>query len=413
MKVLVTAIGTMGNALPFLGWARDLARREHEVTVLGSPYLDETCRRLELDFAPVDSFEDGTTEEQRVRPRQTRKLLRQLAAEVRPLSIRLHREILARHVPRETVVIATSWQFGARIACDQLRIPLVTAVLQPYFLPHRMPRPGQRVAQRVIQRVMQRRIGPIVDSLRAEVGLPPVGRSFTEWTFSSELVVALFPEWFAPDLAEVPLPTIYTEFPRFDGLQEFTRSDELATFLDAGDPPILLSESSLSSQSGDSNGFDLSLEACRQIGRRAVLLSADERRVPNPLPHGVGYFGYLPLSTILPRCAAFVHHGGLGSLSQGLAAGVPQVTIPRFMDQPDNSRHLEALGVSRNLDPRRMTSETLAGALSELISSPLAKERCQTLKARVQSEVPFAIASEAVEQVARLSRQKVRQPVLC
>jgi UDP:flavonoid glycosyltransferase YjiC (YdhE family) len=260
---------------------------------------------------------------------------------------------------------------------------------------------------------MQRRIGPIVDSLRAEVRLPPVGRSFTEWTFSSELVVALFPQWFAPDLAEVPLPTVYTEFPRFDGMQEFTRSDELTAFLDAGDPPILLSESSLASQSGDSNGFDLSLEACRRIGRRAILLSADERRVPTPLPNGVGYFGYLPLSTILPHCAAFVHHGGLGSLSQALAAGIPQVTIPRFMDQPDNSRHLEALGISRNLNPRRISSEMLAQALSELIKSPSVLERCQSLKTRVQSEVPFTTASEAVEQLARLSRLRSPQTVLC
>jgi hypothetical protein len=48
---------------------------------------------------------------------------------------------------------------------------------------------------------------------------------------------------------------------------------------------------------------------------------------------------------VLPHCAAIVHHGGVGTLAQGLAAGVPQLVMPMGFDQPDNATRSSALGV--------------------------------------------------------------------
>ena len=41
-----------------------------------------------------------------------------------------------------------------------------------------------------------------------------------------------------------------------------------------------------------------------------------------------------PFRWLVPRSAALVHHGGIGTLSQGLAGGVPQVVMPMGFDQP-------------------------------------------------------------------------------
>ena len=55
----------------------------------------------------------------------------------------------------------------------------------------------------------------------------------------------------------------------------------------------------------------------------------------------------MPFSSVFPLCAAVVHHGGIGTCAQALAAGVPQLTMPLAFDQPDNATRLSRLGVAR------------------------------------------------------------------
>ena len=50
------------------------------------------------------------------------------------------------------------------------------------------------------------------------------------------------------------------------------------------------------------------------------------------------------LPPLLLQAHAFVHHGGVGSCAQGLAAGVPQILIPRAYDQFENAAAIERKG---------------------------------------------------------------------
>lgn len=402
MRVLVSAVGSMGNALPFIGWGRFLKDRGHEVIVLGSPYLASVVEGFQLGFVPVDSQEPNADTGAKQRPRQTIALLRQLSAEVRPFTRRLFQAIAQEGDPGRTVVIATSWHFGARLARESFGYPLITAVLQPSFLPKQVPQPVRRWIRDRVVRLLERRIRRPIEELRQEFGLAPLQAPLSGWAFSPDAVVGLFPDWFCPRDVRWPSQTVATEFPRFDHLQSPERPDELEQFLNQGDPPIVISQSSLVSHPGKDEGFQTEIEAVRRIGRRAILLSADPRRLPSKLPAEIRHFGFIPLSEILPRSCAFVHHGGLGSLAQGLAAGVPQITIPRFMDQPENSRTLEALGVSRNLRPRGLTARQLAAELEQVLSDDDLARRCRDYQERTRSALPFKNATNVVERIGRM-----------
>ena len=85
------------------------------------------------------------------------------------------------------------------------------------------------------------------------------------------------------------------------------------------------------------------------LGRRGILLTKYDHQLPAKLPDTVRHFGFVPLSKLLPRTAALVHHGGIGSCAQGLAAGVPHVVRPMSYDQFDNSRRLVRLGVAKEI----------------------------------------------------------------
>ncbi|RPJ39015.1 MAG: hypothetical protein EHM35_03255, partial [Planctomycetaceae bacterium] len=56
------------------------------------------------------------------------------------------------------------------------------------------------------------------------------------------------------------------------------------------------------------------------------------------------HFPYVPLSSVLPRAAAVVHHGGIGTTGQAFAAGIPQLVVPFTDDQSDNAARVQRTG---------------------------------------------------------------------
>ena len=137
----------------------------------------------------------------------------------------------------------------------------------------------------------------------------------------------------------------------------------------------------------------------RRLGRRAVLLTSQPAQLPRTLPPGVRHFGFVPLSRLLPRAAAIVPHGGMGTLGQALAAGVPQMTVPVMLDQFDNSRRLLRLGVSANLRASAYRPDQVTRVLQNLLHSPAVTERCRHYAERCRRENAFVTACEALEQL--------------
>jgi UDP:flavonoid glycosyltransferase YjiC (YdhE family) len=89
--------------------------------------------------------------------------------------------------------------------------------------------------------------------------------------------------------------------------------DEVQTFLEAGDPPIIFTSGT--AMRHDHDFFAASVAACRRIDVRGLLLTRYPEQIPNVLPGGVRHFSYVQLSNLLPRTAALVHHGGIGTRS--------------------------------------------------------------------------------------------------
>jgi len=66
-------------------------------------------------------------------------------------------------------------------------------------------------------------------------------------------------------------------------------------------------------------------------------------------------------SRLFPRLAAVVHHGGAGTTSAAMRAGVPQLVVPHFADQFHFGALVEDLGIGVKSLPRaRLSARTLA-----------------------------------------------------
>ena len=176
-------------------------------------------------------------------------------------------------------------------------------------------------------------------------------------------MIALFPDWFATPQPDWPAALQFAGFPQYDESDQQQLSPDLVRFLDAGDKPVVFTPGSANQNAAAF--FQGAIDASARLGRRAILLTRFKEHLP-ALPSSVHHEGYAPLSRLLPRSAALVHHGGIGTLAQALAAGVPQLTMPMGFDQPDNTNRLIRLGVARWVSPKAFTGDRVAPLLDHL-----------------------------------------------
>jgi UDP:flavonoid glycosyltransferase YjiC (YdhE family) len=390
LNVVVVALGSAGDVHPMVGLGLALRRRGHGVLFVGPMVFKLLAERVGLEFAGLGSEEDYY---ETLRDPDLWHPLRSFPLVAKKLILPAMRpvyELIAARRERDpgrTVVTAPGTAVGARIAQEKLGVPLVTIHLQPsllrsdidppcYSLPDilgMLPRGLRGYYWRAVDGLLiDPLLAPEVNAFRRELGLPPARRFFDIWMHSPQRIVGLFPEWFAPAPPDWPPHVRLTGFPLWDESEVREPSAELAQFLDEGPPPVVFTAGSAMAQGKEF--FHVSGEVCRQSGWRGLLLTQFPEQLPSPLPAGVRHFHYVPFSAVLPRAAAFVHHGGIGTTAQALAAGVPQLVTPLAHDQPDNATRVKRLGVGDFLPIKRYRVARVRERLTRLMASAEVKE---------------------------------------
>ncbi|MGY4829644.1 glycosyltransferase [Sphaerotilaceae bacterium SBD11-9] len=81
-----------------------------------------------------------------------------------------------------------------------------------------------------------------------------------------------------------------------------------------------------------------------------------------------------------------MHHGGIGTTSQAMLAGVPQLIRPMVAEQFDNASHAVRSGVARQLLPRRYRPQAAARLLDELAADTALRAQCDRVAHRLSGE---------------------------
>ena len=127
---------------------------------------------------------------------------------------------------------------------------------------------------------------------------------------------------------------------------------------------------------------NLILDALARAGQRGIIHAGWGGCSGRDLPGSVLMVDGVPFSWLFPRVAAVVHHGGAGTTSAGLRAGVPSVVVPFFGDQPYWGQRVADLGVGPAPIPRKkLTAERLAQAIQVAVTDQAMRGRAAELGA--------------------------------
>jgi UDP:flavonoid glycosyltransferase YjiC (YdhE family) len=128
-----------------------------------------------------------------------------------------------------------------------------------------------------------------------------------------------------------------------------------------------------------------------------MLVTNYPEQVPKHLPPNIKVFGYLPFSQVLPRAALLVYHGGVGTLAQGIKAGVPHLVVPHGYDQFDSGWRIERLGLGRSIPERRYRAGRVVSAIQSILDDDASIQRRTELASRIDSAGAVARACALIE----------------
>jgi UDP:flavonoid glycosyltransferase YjiC (YdhE family) len=420
VNIILVALGSHGDVHPFVGIGLGLRARGHRVRIIAYSHFEKLIEDADLEIISCGTAEEfkqlASDPRTWKRFRGSQVILKFVADLIRPI----YNLIRDNYVEGDTIVAASSLALGARVAHDHLGIPTASVHLQPamlrsvidppyiqgMFMPKWMPAWIKRLQFDLGDRlVIDRIVATPLNEFRAELGLPAVRGIIGGYAHSPQRVIGMFPAWFAPPATDWPAQVRLTGFPLYDERGLAKLPDDLEQFLNGGEPPIAFTPGSAMFQGRDF--FEEAAGACTMLGRRGLLLTRHYDHLPANLPSGVRHVEYAPFSELLPRCAALVHHGGIGTSSQALRAGIPQLVVPHAHDQPDNAARLVRLGVAKELPVGKFRRHRIATLLKDLLECQETRDCCRQVASRFPGDDAIRQTCDLIEQVAQPDAQPV------
>ncbi len=391
-EILLLPFGSAGDVFPFIWLGRQLMARGHRVRMITACLFEDNARKAGLEFISLgekDEFEAMIRDPRIWKLGHGTKVVFDFAAKsVEPYLAAIER------CGKVDLMLAPVTAFAGRLAREKHGIPLITVHLQPavFLSVHETPllHPVMRLFNKLpvaLKRLILSLPNPVdlfaLPKLRLICqanGVKPPRSLWREWWDSPDGVLALFPAWFAQPQPDWPANLLQWTFPLEDLATEQALQPELQAFLASGERPVIFTPGSANVQAA--RFFVVAAEAVQRIGCRAVFVTREPKQVPPNLPASILTVAYAPFSTLLKHASVFVHHGGIGTLSQGFATGVPQLIMAMAHDQPDNADRLERLGAGIGLSVRQFTPQRVAHELQRLLkddSFRAASAKCAAL----------------------------------
>ena len=416
MRIGLQAWGSEGDIRPLVALGHGLVQRGHEVELV---YTDIANRRYDavaasLGFTaravatPVIADESELYEIGRrvINARNPLvdgkiifdRLLRPVEAAIFDAAVDLCR--------RSDIIVSHLVLNQVRAAAELADLPAVSVTLAHTMVPSRhnrppgMPRLGDSanalawaLGRFVLNRVM---LGPMND-FRRRVGVAPVKDLLLDG-FASHLLnlIAVSPA-ICTEKADWPPWNRVCGFLALPSTNEELIVPDLASFLDAGDPPIFMGFGSLMPVSSSylTESVALMKEAARLAGCRAII-QAD---APAERSDRHVMVGRSPHAQVFPRCAAVVHHCGAGTTHATLKAGAPSVCVPHVSDQFGWADELRRFGVApAAVNRRSLTAPKLAQRIKEALADPGMRTRAGAIAERMKNDNGPARAAVLIEE---------------
>ncbi len=130
-----------------------------------------------------------------------------------------------------------------------------------------------------------------------------------------------------------------------------------------------------------------------------------------PIPDNFIVRNFVPQLELLPRVDAFITHGGMNSINEGLYFGVPLVVVPQQMEQALNARQAARVGAAVVLGDRppygRIQAHDLHHALTQVLSDDHYRQAAEAIGRSFRQAGGYHRAADILE--AKIAHPQTNQ----
>ncbi len=403
MKIALVTAGTRGDVQPHLALGVGLQRAGYDVKLVTHTPFKSWIRSHGLDFAPLHTNPQEILKSEAGQAAlktagNPLQYIRRFAELLEPFIVAGVKDTLEACQDAD-LLLTNNMVLWAMDIAEKLHIPMAGACMQPlsptWAFPNISTPPQREVLGGLYNRATYSFMGnlywqllrrPLAQGRQTVLGLKPIP-PWKNWHMrqQEQHITCLY--GFSPTVvsrpSDWPKRLHITGYWYLDQAQDFVPPPELLDFLESGPAPVYIGFGSMAGEEAR-DLVELALQALKRTHHRGLLLSGWAQFPAADLGDQILQINDIPHDWLFPRVACVVHHGGAGTTGAAFRAGVPQLVIPFFADQPFWGYRTAKLGVS----PAAVSRPTLTvERLADLINQAVNDEGLQAQATKVGRQI--------------------------
>jgi sterol 3beta-glucosyltransferase len=397
MKITILTYGSRGDVQPFIPLSIGLMARGHSVKLTAPARFKNQIEDSRITFVPLAGDPAELSKQLNDSGNNFLRMINALMHHAIGIGIDVMQETERACSDAELIIHTFMHAVGGHTLARERDIPDVHVQLFPMFSPTgdypnvTLPDLKLRSANRFTHSISRRitvwgaKIG--FEQIRRRAGLPkqklysPFDRDPVR---PPTPILCTWSPHVLPTSKDWPSNVHATGylFGKFDST--YQPPIELQRFLDSGDPPVCVSFGSMMNR--DAQKIDqIVSESLRQTNHRGIILFGWSEVKKESL-NNILYLDSVPHQWLLPHCQLIIHHGGAGTTSAGLRAGIPNIVIPFTADQPFWGNRVYAIGAGpKPISVKKLSVANLTQAILEA-DDPLLRKRAQLIGQELKYE---------------------------
>lgn len=418
MNITILTYGSRGDVQPFLPLSLGLMSRGHKVILAAPPRFKNLIEEHGITFHSLAGDPEDLSRRLNDAGYNFIKQVKELMSHAVDIGAEMLRQTEEACRDADLIIHTFAHAVGAHTLAREKNIPDIHIQTFPMFAPTgdypnvTMPNLGSPFLNRLTHTLsmhitmLTSRFG--FDQVRRRAGLPKRKLYHPFKDDPPRLRTPILCAWspsLLPPSSDWDSRVHVTGYYFLPENKSYSPPPELAEFLKSGKPPVCVSFGSMVNKNAEK--IDAIIRASlKQTNNRGIILSgwgSVKRESMNDLL----YLDAVPHDWLLPKCKMIIHHGGAGTTSAGLRAGIPQVVVPFMADQPFWGSRVHEIGVGpKPIRVSQLSVEKMVSAMVEA-ESKVVLERAQVTGQKIRSEEGVMNAVKLIESCAAVFHESV------
>lgn len=379
MKILLAPNGSHGDVRPQVALAQGLKKAGHEVHFLSYVNFQEFIESHGFSFSPV-GIDFKVLLATLVQEKQSTKEKLELFKEVYGAWFAAMKE----HAAHCDMLITSGVPSLGTVFRDYYKILHYHALHTPIILPS-STYPVAKIPYQNLPGFLNRLLWKMRKSLMGKIFMPHINgyRNFLELEpitydeVNGTMIVSADKELF-PVPSDVTHPYIQTSYWHLH--EKGGLDPALEEFIAKGEKNVYIGFGSMVLKDRDKKAFHRAIEdIIKNTDLQIVLSKGWGDLVTDVKTDRIYSIEHIRHDLLFPKMDAVVHHGGTGTTSTALIAGIPQIISPHLGDQFYNAERLRRAGIGWKAIKLSKLDKGLTRALREITGNPAYMEKARAM----------------------------------